>query len=264
MSCISWKKTCHHKPAGVVEEALKQAVGEGKSGGGGTAPKAKAAPKPKANAPAIPPLAEIRAMRQVGEGSFGAVVISPDGKTAYKYMKDDVGAAPGVKPYKIDSREIKVMQAASDTGVGPKLLGVNKDRTAIAMEFLSGYRPLSDIEPNWALPKRDQQEIARNVIRQAQKLHEAGITHHDFHTGNVLYSPETLSVRVVDYGLARLDTKFQGNAAKDFDTILFFAKMANVPIFDDDDFQDAALAAIDAIPSGGNIYEALLKAIDDA
>jgi predicted Ser/Thr protein kinase len=246
------KTRCRFDPPPLVEQALNTASSMGASSGGGGVPFQ------------MPSLADIRSMAKVGEGAFGAVVISPDGQTAFKYMKDDVGSAPGTRPYKIEAKEIELMQRAGELGVGPRVLGSSKDRTTVAMEFLSGYVPLSKVASMKTLSRNAQKDIARNIIRQAQKLHEAGITHHDMHTGNILYNPTDLSVRVVDYGLANIDTRMPGNALKDFEMMTFYSKLDGVPIIGEKAFQGIASNAFNQTVPSGNIYDQLLKAIDNA
>jgi predicted Ser/Thr protein kinase len=245
-SCISRTKNCRIKPKGAAKEALNRAV------------KA-ATPKTPANAGGgIPTLGQVKAMRQVGEGYFGSVAISTDGKTAYKWMKNDAGSN---KPYKIDKDEIDNIKVASATGVGPKFIGVNRGRTVLAMEFLDGYTQLKDRPQFDSLPASDQKTVAKNVITQAKKLHNEGLTHSDFHMGNILFNPKDLSVRVVDYGLSEVSKRGPGDPLYDFSTLAYVGERTSHPIFGSKKFIDV-IDNYDDVPSR-NIYEELLRAIDD-
>jgi predicted Ser/Thr protein kinase len=142
----------------------------------------------------IPDIDTVSNMPVLGEGASGKVVWDEANNLAIKY---NTTGDP------LNERELRLNRAAGDLGVGPRVVAVSDDQKAVAIELLSNHRTFDGARREMAsLPRESQIEIAKNVVRQMAKLHRNGIMHNDFHSGNVMYNPQDLSVRVIDYGLA--------------------------------------------------------------
>lgn len=121
---------------------------------------------------------------KIGEGENGAV-----------YLKDGVAYKYG----KISVDEMELSRAASNLGVGPKILG--GDRKGYAMEFLGGHSTFYEYRGT----RQDTATTNRNIVNSFRTLHEGGIAHGDAHGGNFLINKNTKEVKIIDYGRSERD-----------------------------------------------------------
>jgi tRNA A-37 threonylcarbamoyl transferase component Bud32 len=175
---------------------------------------------------------------ELGRGGFGVVVLDRANNVAIKYGVNSNAPAGTTK-------EVALMRKASELGVGPKIL--NDDNKAIAMEFLGGYKTFYDFKEMQDLGLDGQKQMAKNYISQLEKLHGAGITHGDMYSGNVMFNPQTLDVKIIDYGLSREGQSKVGGA--DFTAIRksFGAKTADLNDDGSDSFQVMRHPSVDSI-----------------
>ena len=223
------------------------------------------APKPSTPAEYTPPRREdaIRDFEELGRGGFGVVVLDRENNVAIKYSVQSGSPATS-------KREVEMMQIASDLGVGPKLLSSNRD--AVAMEFLGNYKTFKDYRGLQDLGLEGQKTVAKNYFQQLEKLHNAGVTHGDMFGGNVMFDPDTLDVRVIDYGLSRKTNSRVGGV--DFQDMRegFGAKTNDLVGDGSDGFQVLRNPEVDAVLKRGEkgltekdraqFYQDLYTAID--
>lgn len=72
----------------------------------------------------------------------------------------------------------------------------------MAMEYLENYIPLQSFIGN---PLQSQQILCifSQICSAVAYLHESRIAHRDLHISNVLIHPETLKIKLIDFGLAK-------------------------------------------------------------
>ena len=68
------------------------------------------------------------------------------------------------------------------------------------MQFLDGYRTFKSTMDN--LTGAELATVHKQVFETIDKLHRAGVVHNDIHTENIMVNPETLDVKIIDFGLA--------------------------------------------------------------
>jgi len=204
MSCIPQNRKCKSDLSPAADTVAKSVAG--------SKPKAKAGPKAGTKAQAKPtgapkdtePVAPqpykapkkadaLKRFETIGEGGYGIVVLDRANNVAIKYSQ---GSGPAVK-----AKELELMKKAGELGVGPKVL--NDDVRGVAMEFLPGYTTFADLRALQSLGVAGQKQMAKNYFQQLEKLHANGIVHGDMHDGNVMFNPETLDVKILDYTLSR-------------------------------------------------------------
>ena len=225
MSCIPWSKTCHQKPQGVAEEALVRVVGSGGSTGGGGAGGVAQSSTPETYAI---PIAPTKDMKLIGKGAFGAVYLDEKNNVALKYV---TLADPVLAQFYSGSDEIRMMQKASDAGVGPKFFGTSQDADGnpiIAMEYLKGFVPLKGTDAGAtykelnALSEKRQAKVIANTLKAIEQMANAGIVHNDAHTGNIMFNPKTGDVKMVDMGLASEGSEMYTDLSR------FISSLANI------------------------------------
>lgn len=82
--------------------------------------------------------------------------------------------------------------------------GEERDVCYIAMEFLRGGDLLRFAEPENLLPVGEVVSIIARVADALGYAHREGVVHHDVRPGNIAYDAATDTVKVTDFGIARL------------------------------------------------------------
>ena len=169
-----------------------------------------------------------RTGEQIGDGSFGEVFLSEDGKNVIK--KGQIGPA-----------ELMALHKMRDNPAFPNLINAqfntpfrdqsyaaamadgrsfDPDRSrqydpadvsdwdqqyptaegTFAMSKASGI-PLFDAMYEWS-PEQKQEALA-DIWRTRAQMHMAGLAHNDMHGGNMFWDPETGKVNMLDMGMAQ-------------------------------------------------------------
>lgn len=122
------------------------------------------------------------------------------------------------------SNAVKIAKKAAKLGIGPQLYDVfiakdAKDRIMIVKvaEIIDG-KTWADTE--WESPEK-KHAAAKELRAHIQKMNEAGIIHHDLHSGNVMIDVSG-RIYIIDYDLAKLvqneEIGFLHNFNKSFDS----------------------------------------------
>lgn len=103
------------------------------------------------------------------------------------------------------SNAIKIARKAAELGIGPQLYDAfiakdGKDRIMIVKvsEIIDG-KTWADTE--WESPEK-KHEAAKQLEAHVHKMNEAGIIHHDLHSGNVMVDVSG-RIYIIDYDLAK-------------------------------------------------------------
>jgi tRNA A-37 threonylcarbamoyl transferase component Bud32 len=191
-------------------------------------------------------------MPELGRGGFGVVILDKANGAAIKYSLDPGEGAP------VTRQELGIMRQAAQLGVGPKVLGVNRE--ALAMEFLDGYKTMEGTGAS-QMNGAQQKQLARGIFSQLEKLHRADIAHGDFHPGNVMFDSRG-NVKLVDFGLAsRGDDMFDAPTGYDMQTARMMFN--HIPLFRDRGVQ-SALRQAEEYTSPDEVFSRIYKAIDRA
>jgi serine/threonine-protein kinase len=173
------------------------------------------APAADASAPLLRPdratLGRYRIDRQIGRGSMGTVYLGHD---------PQIGRPVAIKTMAL-SREFQGTELAAararffrEAEVAGRLqhrdivtvFDANEEQglAFIAMEYVKGHDLLRHTLPGTLLPLP---QLLRTLARVAQALahaHTQGVVHRDVKPANVMIDPETDSVKVTDFGIARI------------------------------------------------------------
>jgi uncharacterized protein len=197
----------------------------------------------------IPPAREaMQRMTVLGRGANGAVLLDRENNVAIKYS-----ANPTRPP--VSRTELQAMKMASDLGVGPKLIGANKN--GIAMEALTDYKSMSGAEISKLSPA-SQKQAAKNMMAQMEKMHRANLLHGDVHPGNVLFNPKTLDVKFIDFGESD-----PGGFMMNLDIGHVRSMFGRVPVFNNPGVQAALADAEGRYNTYDRVFGVINKAIDE-
>jgi len=82
--------------------------------------------------------------------------------------------------------------------------GEEHDLAYIAMEFLTGRDLTPFTKPGTLLPLPKLMSIMARVAEALDYAHKQNVVHRDIKPANIMYDPKTDSVKVTDFGIARI------------------------------------------------------------
>lgn len=158
-------------------------------------------------------LKRFRIVRFLGHGGMGEVYEADDletGRVALKTIRSEIGGHARA----IESFRHEVLCARKVTGANVcriyEIFSLpdpdNRAATAfLTMEFLEGVTLSDRIKTNPPLSVREAQNIAVQICRGLQTIHDAGIVHRDLKSRNIMLAERERGTEAVlmDFGLAR-------------------------------------------------------------
>ncbi len=170
-----------------------------------------APPQPPGDAPPGRLLGGYRIERVLGRGGLGEVyqAVGPDGRTvalkAFRLQEDDLGltAAAFVREAHLGHRlaHTDIVRVVDS--------GTDGEYAFLVMEFVAGYDLRRHTRRGQLLPVAQVLRTAERIARALAAAHALGVVHRDIKPGNVLVDPGTDTVKVTDFGLARLGEAFR-------------------------------------------------------
>jgi len=142
---------------------------------------------------------------RLGAGGMGVVFKAHDcvldETVAVKILRADAAASPDARRRFVS--EIKLARKVRHDNVcGIHEYGDEQGLRYITMEFVEGVNLRKVLRKRGHLPQSEAFQIALQVARGLQAIHEAGIIHRDLKSTNVMLDAEGV-VRVMDFGLAK-------------------------------------------------------------
>lgn len=147
----------------------------------------------------------LKIIKKIGEGGFGITTLVEDTKTHKRYIRKQ-----SKKGYDSDMRyqfDMLLYLKNHDLCKEYFICPVKKYKTNnyyILFDYLDGYEILDDLPSN--LPKSQKIDIAKQLLKMVQKLHEHKIAHTDIKGNNIMVDPKTKKARIIDFGTAIIDT----------------------------------------------------------
>ena len=93
------------------------------------------------------------------------------------------------------------------------------DQNFSVQKYMEGYVPLISIKPN-TMNQTKSEVLTSNIAHAIYAMHRIGVIHGDLHSKNALVQPETMNIKIIDFGFARF-IKNTKNAASAFLNIAF-------------------------------------------
>lgn len=167
-----------------------------------------AAPHPPADSRVI---ADYRIERLLGSGGLGSVYLATDRQGAPVALK--VFSLQGDSDGRIAEafhREAEISRRLDHPGIVRTLAsGLDQQRAYLALEYVPG----GDLEPHTRaqhlLPVSAVLHTVERVARALAMAHAQGIVHRDIKPGNVLVHAASDTVKLTDFGLARIGDAFR-------------------------------------------------------
>jgi serine/threonine-protein kinase len=149
--------------------------------------------------------------RRIGRGAMGAVYLAKDPRINRALA---VKAIPIVKEFEDEElREARVrfFREAESAGrlTHPNIItvfdaGEDKGLAYIAMEYVPGIALRDFTNPQRLLAPRRALELAASTADALDYAHKQGVIHRDIKPANLLYNPKEGSLKISDFGVARI------------------------------------------------------------
>jgi len=184
-----------------------------------TKPPAKAAPAPAAARPApattLPPdrttLGRYRIDRQLGRGAMGAVYLGHDPKIGRQVAIKTMALSQEFDGAELTEARARFFREAETAGrlqhrdiVTIFDAGEDQDLAYIAMEYLKGHDLQRYTVAAQLLPVPIVLRIVARVADALAYAHSQGVVHRDIKPANVMVDPADDTVKVTDFGIARI------------------------------------------------------------
>ena len=160
---------------------------------------------------AKPMLGRYEVEKELGKGAMGVVYLGRDPKIGRQVAIKTLALA---QEFDLDIlAEVKQRFFAEAESAGrlnhPNIVtmydaGEEHDLAYIAMEFLKGRDLVPHVKPGALLPLPVVMSIAARVADALDYAHRQNVVHRDIKPGNIMYDPGSDTVKVADFGIARL------------------------------------------------------------
>jgi len=158
----------------------------------------------------LPQLGRYHIIRELGRGSMGVVYLAKDPKIDRDIALKTIRLSD-LESHEIDSVKKRFFQEAQAAGrlnhpniVTVYDVGEEKDIAFIAMDFVKGEPMNHYTKPENLLGYFELLEIISKVADALKFAHDNAIVHRDIKPSNILYNRATKTVKVSDFGIARI------------------------------------------------------------
>ena len=156
-------------------------------------------------------MAGCRLLRTLGKGGLGEVfeAIDPNGRTvaikAFRIRDDEEGLAAAAFV-----REAHLGQRLDHPDIVKVLgSGCEGEYAYLVLEFVPGHDLRCHTAKDQLLPLTDALSIVERMARALAAAHALGVVHRDIKPGNVLIDSPSHTVKITDFGVARLGDVFR-------------------------------------------------------
>ena len=149
--------------------------------------------------------------RRIGRGAMGAVYLAKDPRINRAVAVKAIPIEKEFEDEELKEARVRFFREAESAGrlTHPNIItvfdaGEDKGLAYIAMEYVPGI-PLKDFTDSKRLlaPKRSL-ELAASTAEALDYAHNQGVIHRDIKPANLLYNPKEGSLKISDFGVARM------------------------------------------------------------
>ncbi|SMC18045.1 serine/threonine protein kinase [Andreprevotia lacus DSM 23236] len=158
-----------------------------------------------------PMLGRYQIEKELGKGAMGVVYKGIDPKISRVVAIKTMALSEEFEAELLDEARERFFREAETAGRlnHPNIVtifdaGEEHDLAYIAMEFLKGRDLLPYTKPDSLLPLLDALAIVRQVAEALDYAHKQNVVHRDIKPANIMYEPESKTVKVTDFGIARI------------------------------------------------------------
>lgn len=158
-----------------------------------------------------PMLGRYQVEKELGRGAMGTVYLGRDPKIGRMVAIKTMALSQEFEPEELDDVKQRFFREAESAGrlnhpdiVAIYDAGEEHDLAYIAMELLKGQDLTGYTKRGSLLPIHRVIEICARVADALSYAHRQNIVHRDIKPGNIMFDPETDTVKVTDFGIARI------------------------------------------------------------
>ncbi|MFT5398533.1 MAG: CHASE2 domain-containing sensor protein/tRNA A-37 threonylcarbamoyl transferase component Bud32 [Planctomycetota bacterium] len=158
-----------------------------------------------------PMLGRYEVEKELGKGAMGIVYLGKDPKISRVVAIKTMALAQEFEEDELQEVKERFFREAETAGrlSHPHIVtifdaGEEHDLAYIAMEFLKGHDLARYCKPDNLL---EMKQVVSIVLRSADGLdfaHQQNVVHRDIKPANIMYDPESDSVKITDFGIARI------------------------------------------------------------
>jgi len=163
------------------------------------------------NAGEKPMLGRYQVEKELGKGAMGVVYQGKDPKIGRVVAIKTIALSQEFEADELEDVKERFFREAQTAGrlAHPHIVtiydtGEEHDLAYIAMEFLKGKDLTPYIKPDNLLPLPKVLSIIARVADALSYAHANNVVHRDIKPANIMYEPEADSVKVTDFGIARI------------------------------------------------------------
>ena len=158
-----------------------------------------------------PMLGRYEVEKELGKGAMGVVYLGKDPKIGRVVAIKTMALAQEFEADELEDVKERFFREAETAGrlTHPNIVtifdaGEEHDLAYIAMEFLKGRDLVPYIKPGTLLPVERAVSIVARVADALGYAHNQNVVHRDIKPANIMYEPESDTVKVTDFGIARI------------------------------------------------------------
>ncbi len=158
-----------------------------------------------------PMLGRYQVERELGKGAMGVVYQGKDPKIGRVVAIKTMALAQEFEPDELADVKARFFREAETAGRlnHPNIVtifdaGEEHDLAYIAMEFLKGQDLVPYTKPGSLLPPDRVVSIVARVAEALGYAHRQNVVHRDVKPANIMYEPQSDTVKVTDFGIARI------------------------------------------------------------
>ncbi|MCE2948147.1 MAG: CHASE2 domain-containing protein [Betaproteobacteria bacterium] len=158
-----------------------------------------------------PKLGRFEVEKELGKGAMGVVYLGRDPKIGRVVAIKTMALSQEFEGDELADVKERFFREAQTAGrlAHPNIVtiydtGEEHDLAYIAMEFLKGKDLVAHTKPDALLPLKTVVGIVARVAEALSYAHANNVVHRDVKPANIMYEPTTDSVKVTDFGIARI------------------------------------------------------------
>jgi serine/threonine-protein kinase len=158
-----------------------------------------------------PMLGRYEVEKELGKGAMGVVYQGRDPKIGRVVAIKTLALSNEFEGQELQEARERFFREAETAGrlQHPHIVtifdaGEDHDLAFIAMEFLRGRDLVEHTRPDRLLPVATVIAIGEQVARALDYAHQRQVVHRDIKPANIMFDPDTRTVKVTDFGIARI------------------------------------------------------------
>jgi tRNA A-37 threonylcarbamoyl transferase component Bud32/CHASE2 domain-containing sensor protein len=156
--------------------------------------------------------------RRIGRGAMGAVYLAKDPRINRPVALKAIPIEKEFEDDELKEARLRFYREAESAGrlAHPNIItvfdaGEDKGLAYIAMEFIPGIPLKKFTDPKKLLAPKRALELCAQTAEALDYAHNQGVIHRDIKPANLMYNPKEGSLKITDFGVARMT---DGNATK--------------------------------------------------